>query len=179
MISEIFLLLQCAAAGSARCMKQTLWSSADHALAHVRPRQIFTRTLSKNGRKCDHFGRSLEPCIIFEKALSQLFVIKPKIKPVFRKLNPTICVTSHTSIHEQPLPTEYHQHQDSYIYQSVKSSIVRDVKQCLEWRVMAWKTVVSFFFSSPSTGFNVITLSDTSSAGSSKTNLTSLLLGVW
>ncbi len=36
-------------------MKQTLWSSADHALAQVRPRQIFTRALSKN-------GRSLEPC---------------------------------------------------------------------------------------------------------------------
>ncbi len=30
MISEIFLLLQCAVAGSAHCMKQTLWSSADH-----------------------------------------------------------------------------------------------------------------------------------------------------
>ncbi len=41
---------------SARCMKQTLWSSADHALAQVRPRQIFTCTFSKN-------GRSLEPCI--------------------------------------------------------------------------------------------------------------------
>ncbi len=26
---------------------------ADHALAQVRPRQIFTRTLSKNGRKCN------------------------------------------------------------------------------------------------------------------------------
>ncbi len=35
-----------------------LWSSADHALAQVRPRQIFTRTLSKN-------GRSLEHCYIF------------------------------------------------------------------------------------------------------------------
>ncbi len=32
---------------SARCMKPMLWSSADHALAQVRPRQIFTRTLSK------------------------------------------------------------------------------------------------------------------------------------
>ncbi len=49
-ISEIFLLLQCAAAGSVRCMK----SSADHALAQVRPRQIFTRTLSKNGRSIEH-----------------------------------------------------------------------------------------------------------------------------
>ncbi len=39
----------------ARCMKQTRWSSADHALAQVRPRQTFTRTLSKN-------GRSLKPC---------------------------------------------------------------------------------------------------------------------
>ncbi len=45
LISEIFLLLQCAAAGSARALEQ-----ADHALAQVRPRQIFTRTLSKNGR---------------------------------------------------------------------------------------------------------------------------------
>ncbi len=42
LISEIFLLLQCAAAGS--------FEQADHALAQVRPRQIFTRTLSKNGR---------------------------------------------------------------------------------------------------------------------------------
>ncbi len=57
LISEIFLLLQCAAAGSARCMKQMLWSSADHALAQVRPCQMFTRALSKN-------GRSLEPCSI-------------------------------------------------------------------------------------------------------------------
>ncbi len=55
-ISEIFLLLQCAALAA-----RALWSSADHALAQVRPHQIFTRTLSKNGRKCDHFGRSLEP----------------------------------------------------------------------------------------------------------------------
>ncbi len=42
LISEIFLLLQCAAA---RALEQ-----ADHALAQVRPRQIFTCTLSKNGR---------------------------------------------------------------------------------------------------------------------------------
>ncbi len=48
LVSEIFLLQQ-----------------ADHALAQVRPRQIFTRTLSKNGRKCDHFGRSLEPCSVY------------------------------------------------------------------------------------------------------------------
>ncbi len=46
---------------SACCMKQTPWSSLDHALAQVRPCQIFTRTFSKNGHKCDHFGRSLEP----------------------------------------------------------------------------------------------------------------------
>ncbi len=44
LISEIFLLLQCAAAGSARALEQ-----ADHALAQVRPPQIFTHTLSKNG----------------------------------------------------------------------------------------------------------------------------------
>ncbi len=48
---------------SARCMKQTLWSSLDHALAQVRPCQIFTLTFSKNGCKCDHFGRSLEPWV--------------------------------------------------------------------------------------------------------------------
>ncbi len=35
-----------------RLAARVLWSSADHALAQVRPRQIFTRTLSKNGRKC-------------------------------------------------------------------------------------------------------------------------------
>ncbi len=40
------------------CYNVLLWSSADHALAQVRPRQIFTRTLSKN-------GRSLEPCFAF------------------------------------------------------------------------------------------------------------------
>ncbi len=62
LISEIFLLLQCATTLQ-WALKQMLWSSADHVLAQVRPRQIFTRTLSKNGRKCDHFGRSLEPCI--------------------------------------------------------------------------------------------------------------------
>ncbi len=45
LISEIFLLLQCAVAGSVRALEQ-----ADHALAQVRPCQIFTRTLSKNGR---------------------------------------------------------------------------------------------------------------------------------
>ncbi len=33
------------------CYSVLLWSSADHALAQVRPRQIFIRTLSKNGRK--------------------------------------------------------------------------------------------------------------------------------
>ncbi len=38
-----------------RLAARALWSSTDHALAQVRPRQIFTRTLSKN-------GRSLEPC---------------------------------------------------------------------------------------------------------------------
>ncbi len=32
---------------AAYCMKQTLWSSTDHALAQVRPRQIFTCTLKK------------------------------------------------------------------------------------------------------------------------------------
>ncbi len=42
-----------------RLAAHVLWSSADHALAQVRPCQIFTRTLSKNG-----FGRSLEPCIV-------------------------------------------------------------------------------------------------------------------
>ncbi len=53
-ISEIFLLLQCAAAGSARCMKPTLWSSADHALAqvsvhvHVTMSNFYSHTL-KNG----------------------------------------------------------------------------------------------------------------------------------
>ncbi len=47
-----------------RLAARVLWSSADHALAQVRPRQIFTRTLSKNGRKWDHFGRSLEPWTI-------------------------------------------------------------------------------------------------------------------
>ncbi len=40
-----------------RLAARALWSSADHALAQVRPCQIFTRTLSKN-------GRSLEPCIV-------------------------------------------------------------------------------------------------------------------
>ncbi len=45
------------------CMKQMLWSSLQHALAQMRPHQICTRTLSKNGLKYDHFGRSLEPCI--------------------------------------------------------------------------------------------------------------------
>ncbi len=33
-----------------RLAARGLWSSADHALAQVRPPQIFTRTLSKNGR---------------------------------------------------------------------------------------------------------------------------------
>ncbi len=47
------------------CYNVLLWSSADHALAQLWPRQIFTRTLSKNGRKCDHFGHSLEPCNMF------------------------------------------------------------------------------------------------------------------
>ncbi len=44
---------------SARCMKQTLWRSADHALACVRPRQILTHssTFSKN-------GRGLEPWMV-------------------------------------------------------------------------------------------------------------------
>ncbi len=55
MISEIFLLLQCAAA------LQTLWSSADHALTQVRPRQIFTLTHSKN-------VRSLEPWLSVREA---------------------------------------------------------------------------------------------------------------
>ncbi len=32
---------------SARCMKQMLWSSAEHALAQMWPRKIFTRTFSK------------------------------------------------------------------------------------------------------------------------------------
>ncbi len=45
-----------------RLAARALWSSADHALAQVQPRQIFTRTLSKYARKCDHFGCSLEPC---------------------------------------------------------------------------------------------------------------------
>ncbi len=51
---------------SARCMKRTLWSSLDHALAQVRPRQIFTRTFSKN-------GRSLEPCTCFVHAEIWMF----------------------------------------------------------------------------------------------------------
>ncbi len=38
---------------SACCMKQTLWSSADHVLARVRQCQIYTRTLSKNGRSLE------------------------------------------------------------------------------------------------------------------------------
>ncbi len=44
-----------------RCKEQTLWSSADHALAQMRPRQIWTRTFSKKICKCNHFGCSLEP----------------------------------------------------------------------------------------------------------------------
>ncbi len=48
--------------GNKRCMKQTLWSSADHALAQMRPHQIWTRTFSKNCRNCNHFSCSLEPC---------------------------------------------------------------------------------------------------------------------
>ncbi len=38
-----------------RCMKQSLWSSADRAFTQVRPRQIFTHSFSKN-------SHSLEPC---------------------------------------------------------------------------------------------------------------------
>ncbi len=34
-----------------QCYNVLLWSSADHALAQVRPRKCFTRTLSKSGRK--------------------------------------------------------------------------------------------------------------------------------
>ncbi len=60
-------LLQCAAALQRALYEAALWSSADHALTQVRPRQIFTRTFSKNSRKCDHFGRSLEPCIEWTK----------------------------------------------------------------------------------------------------------------
>ncbi len=49
------------------CYNVLLWSSADHALAQVRPRQIFTRTLSKN-------GRSLEPCLALNSTWIQSWV---------------------------------------------------------------------------------------------------------
>ncbi len=56
LISEIFLLLQCAAALLHRCFgaAQTMHS---HKCDHVK----FLLAHSNNGRKCDHFGRSLEP----------------------------------------------------------------------------------------------------------------------
>ncbi len=57
-ISVIWLLLQCAAA---RCIKQTPWSSADHALAQVRPRQIFTRTLKRCSQMCTFWSQSRAP----------------------------------------------------------------------------------------------------------------------
>ncbi len=44
---------------SARCMKQTLWSSADHALAQVRPRQMFTCTFSKQWSQMQSQSRAL------------------------------------------------------------------------------------------------------------------------
>ncbi len=44
---------------SARCMKQTLWSSADHALAQVRPCQIFSHTFSKQWSKMQSQSRAL------------------------------------------------------------------------------------------------------------------------
>ncbi len=48
---------------SAHCMKQMLWSSAEHSLAQVRPRQIFTRTFSKNGCKCDLRVLRIKSCV--------------------------------------------------------------------------------------------------------------------
>ncbi len=54
LISEIFLLLQCAAAGSARTLEQ-----ADHALAQVRPRQIFTKQPLNNRHIRNQFSFSL------------------------------------------------------------------------------------------------------------------------
>ncbi len=66
------------------CYNVLLWSSADHALAQVRPRQIFTRTLSKN-------GRSLEPCLTFEASLLGFLGFKLEFKEViyilFRNCN--------------------------------------------------------------------------------------------
>ncbi len=61
-------------------MKQRLWSSADHALAKVRPRQIFTHTLSKN-------GRSLEPCLMFQtlNTVQSLYICnKSSLKELLR-----------------------------------------------------------------------------------------------
>ncbi len=51
-------------------------AAADHALAQVRPRQIFTRTLSKN-------GRSLEPCLTFEASLLDFWDLNWSLKRVF------------------------------------------------------------------------------------------------
>ncbi len=51
-----------------RLAARALWSSADHALAQVRPCQIFTCTLSKN-------GRSLEPCGINLSTVRNIWTI--------------------------------------------------------------------------------------------------------
>ncbi len=58
-ISEIFLLLICAAAGSARALEQRRPCTRTSATIK------FLLAHSKNGCKCDHFGRSLEPWIIY------------------------------------------------------------------------------------------------------------------
>ncbi len=48
---------------SACCMKQTLWSSADHARAQLRLRQIFNRTLEKSSQNGHILVSVLSPVI--------------------------------------------------------------------------------------------------------------------
>ncbi len=63
---------------SVRCMKQTLWSSADHALAQVRLRQIFTRTISKKWSQMRLPGYSvwLLGCCC---AVARVLVVVPRV----------------------------------------------------------------------------------------------------